>query len=87
MVEEKPFLWSAVRWVFYQFIRPDELRNLKISDIDFDDWKIKVKATSAKNSRSVWMPIVDGLKAELQPLSLYQYPQNYYVIGLDGLPS
>ena len=87
MLQEKPQLWSAVRWVFYQFLRPDELRNLQIADIDFDDWKIKVKATTAKNSRSVWLPIVDGLKAEIQKLCLYQYPQNYYVIGLDGLPN
>lgn len=87
MLEQKPFLWAACRWIFYQFLRPNELRNLKISDIDFDDWKIKVKATTTKNSRSVWLPIMDGLRKELEPLCLYQYPQNYYVVGHDGLPS
>lgn len=87
MLDEKPFLWSAVRWIFYQFIRPEELRNLRISDIDFDDWRVKVKSTASKNSKSIWLPIMDGLKDELKPLCLHQKPQNYYVVGSDGLPS
>lgn len=87
MLEEKPFLWAAARWLFYCLIRPKSLRNLKISDIDFDRWQVKLRANNTKNSKTYWVAIPEGLKKEIEPLCLYQYAPNYYLLGHDGLPS
>jgi integrase len=87
MLDKKPFLWSAARWLFYCLIRPKSLRNLKISDIDFDRWQIKLRANNTKNSKTYWVAIPEGLKRELEPLCLYENPPNQYVVGYDGLPS
>jgi integrase len=86
MLDEKPFLWAAARWLFYCLLRPKSLRNLKISDIDFDRWQIKLRANNTKNSKTYFVAIPEGLKRDLEPLCLYQNPPNYYLVSYDGLP-
>lgn len=81
------FMWFAIRFIYYCFIRPGELRNLKVGDIDFDDWQIKVKGTISKNGKEQYVIIPEALRKELIPLCLYQYPSDYYLIGKNGLPS
>lgn len=87
MMDEKPFLWSAARWLFYCLLRPKSLRNLRISDIDFDRWQFKLRADNTKNRKTYWVAIPEGLRREIEPLCLYQNPPNYFVVGHDGKPS
>ncbi|MEO0041353.1 MAG: hypothetical protein RL329_801, partial [Bacteroidota bacterium] len=42
MGENCEHLWHAVRFIFYCYIRPGELRQLKVGNVDFDDWTIKI---------------------------------------------
>jgi integrase len=87
MHENCVYLWSAVRFIFYCYIRPGELRQLKISHIDFDDWTIKVTREISKNGKEQLVAIPEAFRSELAPLCLYQYPQDFYLIGRDGRPS
>lgn len=87
MLEKSPFLWSAVRLIYYCYIRPGELRQLKIGDIDFDDWQIKIRGNISKNKREQWVVIPTALRREIEPLCLYQYPSDFYLIGKEGVPS
>ena len=87
MLEHKPFVWAAARWEFYCLMRPSSIRGLKVSDIDFHRWMVKLRSGNAKNSKSYWVAIPEGLQKELKPLCLYQYPPTFHVVGLDGLPS
>lgn len=87
MLANTPFLWTGVQWIFYCFIRPAELRQLKIGDIDFDDWKVRVRGEVSKNGKTQWVLIPDAFRAALEPLCLYQYDANWYLMGRDGRPS
>ena len=81
------FLWKAVIWIFYCYIRPGELRLVKVGDVDFDEWRIFMRGTISKNKKDEWIAIPDALKAYIAPLCLYQCPPNYYLVGKDGTPS
>jgi integrase len=88
MREHKPFLWAAARWVFYCLMRPGStLRYVKVGDVDWTRWMVKLKYSNTKNSRSYWVFIPDELKEELQTLNLHTYPSGYYLVGPTGEPS
>ncbi len=87
MLKNTPFLWSAVRFNYYCFIRPGELRQLKVGNVDFDDWIIKVPNNISKNKKEQFVVIPDALKKELVHLRLHSYPANFYLVGRDGLPA
>jgi integrase len=81
------FLWKAVVWIFYCYIRPGELRLVKVGDVDFDEWKVFMRGEISKNKKDEWIAIPDALKAYIAPMCLYQYDANFYLVGRDGLPS
>ncbi len=87
MLKELPFLWFAVRYNYYCFIRPGELRQLKIGNIDFDEWLIKVPNTISKNKKEQFVVIPDALKKEIAHLRLHSYPSDFFLVGRDGLPA
>jgi integrase len=45
-------LWLAVQFIYYCFIRPNELRQLKLEDIDLEQGKIFVRGEIAKNKKT-----------------------------------
>lgn len=87
MGDKYPFLWFAVRLIYYCFIRPGELRMVKVGDVDFDNWQIKIRHGISKNRKEQWVVIPEPLRKELEPLCLYQYPADFYLIGREGLPA
>jgi integrase len=87
MLQNMPFLWQPVQWIYYCFIRPGELRQLKIGDIDFDDWKIRVPAEVSKNAKTQWVLLPDAFRQALEPMCLYQFDPNFYIVGRGGVPS
>jgi integrase len=89
MLDNSPFLWAGARWLFYCLMRPGTVMDLRIADIDFHRWRVKIRSVDIRNKtdKSYWVVIPDGLKKELEPFSLYQYPPNYYVVGHEGIPS
>lgn len=50
-------LLMAIRFIYYCFIRPGELRNMTVSDIDLDKGKILVRAEVAKNKKRQYVTI------------------------------
>lgn len=84
---ELEFLWRAVVWIYYCFIRPAELRLTLVGDVDFDEWRIFLRKEISKNKKSEWVTIPDALKDYLIPLRLHEYPANFYLVGKDGLPA
>lgn len=82
-----PELWAAARWLYYCFIRPGELRLIRVGEVDWDEGKILVKSDISKNKKSQWVIIPDVLMKELKPLCLWQYNPTWFLVGEDGLPS
>lgn len=75
--EKDPELWLFVQFIYYCFIRPGELRWLRVGDIMLDEGQIIVRAEISKNKRSQYVAIPDAFKPVLEPLK--QYPANHYV--------
>jgi len=87
ILENRPYLWIAIQWIFYCLMRPASLRNLKIGDIDFDRWQIRLRSANTKNAKFYYVAIPTAFQSVLQTLNLRDYSSDFYVVGRDGLPS
>ncbi|MCR9288927.1 MAG: site-specific integrase [Bacteroidetes bacterium] len=76
LLECDPELWLYCQFVYYCFIRPGELRLLRVSDIQFDDWKICMRSDISKNKKQQYVTI----PAAFRPIVLElreRYPNEY----------
>ncbi len=76
LLETDPRLWLACEFIYYCFIRPGELRRLKVGDIHFDEWKICVRSEISKNKKQQYVTIPVAFRASLSPLML-RSPKEY----------
>lgn len=80
-----PQLWLACKMMYFLLLRPgDELRLIKIQEINLHDQLARVTGTDAKNDKTLSVRIPDEFIADL--LFLKQYPPEYYVFGSKGIP-
>jgi integrase len=86
-LEEAPQLWLFCQFQFYCFIRPGELRALKIENIDFGNCTILIPGTISKNKKSQHVVIPEAFyKVLVTDLNLHKWPDDYYVFSLNGFP-
>lgn len=78
-----PKLLFFSKFIYFSCMRPDEIRNLKIENVDVTGRYIKIVGKTS--SRTI--PISDELAEMLESLNLENYPSNYYVIGKSGIVS
>lgn len=84
-----PEILPACEFLYYLLCRPKELRLLKIEDVNFDNWTIKIKWNVGKNTASKqnrFCVIPNALKEIMIARKLDAYPPNYYLVSKDGLP-
>lgn len=72
-------LWLATQLIYYCFIRPGEMRQLKISDINFDMGYIEIRSDVSKNKKTEKVIIPGQLLTSLQ--SLKKYNNNYFLLS------
>ncbi|RMF27952.1 MAG: site-specific integrase [Bacteroidetes bacterium] len=84
LAECDPVLWLACQFCYYCFIRPGELRLLRVGDIQFDDWKICVPARVAKNGKQQYVTIPVAFRSEVLKLARRR-PAEYVVWVSDPL--
>lgn len=82
-MKDYPELLFFHKFIYFSCMRPDEIRNLKIENVDIKGRYIKIIGKTS--SRTI--PVCDELAEMLTSLKLDQYPANYYVIGKMGLVS
>ncbi len=77
--DQFPALFLFTRIMYYQFIRPGEICDLKLWDISFPRGTITVPGGTAKNRRMDTLPI----HPQLRPLLLEKkdYPGSFYLCG------
>lgn len=78
-----PELWLFVQFVYYCFIRPGELRLLKVEDVLLDEWKIRVPAAISKNRTTqvvtiptAFRPALECLKERMPNEYLFHLPES-----------
>lgn len=83
-----PQVWLAAQFIYYCCLRPkQELRQLKISDINLEAKKITVCSENSKNGKRQQVSIPDEFVEILYKSGINNYPINYYVFGKKGVPS
>lgn len=76
-----PQLWLYCQFIFYCFIRPGELRLLRVYDIQLEENRIVIRAEISKNATLQYVVIPAAFRPILEGLNLSQYPGRYYVFG------
>lgn len=75
-------LWVACLLQYYCFIRPNELRQLKVEDINIHAGYIEIPGTVSKNRKTQKVAIPDGLLPELN--FLMHHDPELFVFGGPG---
>jgi site-specific recombinase XerD len=76
----------ACQYLYYLLCRPKELRLLKISNVNFQDWSIKISWRVGKKKKARFAIVPDGLKAWMIDNKISEYPLGHYLISKSGLP-
>jgi integrase len=87
MQQQDPQLWLFCQCIYYTLIRPGELRELKIADIDFEMGLITITSDLSKNKKTEKVAIPHELLRVFTDNKLYAYPPDYYIFGSAGEPS
>lgn len=79
MQEKAPGLYLFTRIMYYNFIRPNELRQIRLRDIDFKRKTITIFGDGAKNHRQATIPIHPRLFQLIEEFK--DLPKFFYLIG------
>jgi len=82
--ELAPQLWLAIQFLYYCFIRPGEMRLLKISAINLEYNFIEIPGEISKNKKTEKVAIPQQFKKQIE--FLQSYPNNYYILSKSGRP-
>lgn len=79
-VHDRP-LWLAYLLLGHLAIRPGEIRDLRVGNIDLLRGMVVFPGEQSKNRRASVVTIPEKLIPELQAFGLDKYPERYYVLG------
>ncbi len=82
---EAPQLWLFVQFIFYTFVRPKELRFVKVGDLQGN--KLLIRGSNSKNRKTEYVTIPPKLVQAMGKAGLKNYPAHYYLFGKEGKPS
>jgi integrase len=74
-------LYLFTRFMFYGFIRPKELINLRVQHIDLRNKTIRIPKEISKNKRSAVVPLVKPLYNLIVSEGFTRYPGHFYLFG------
>ena len=83
-----PYLWLACEIQYYCAIRPgQELRLLKVGDIDIANLTITIRQENAKNRHKETVPITQHLADLIVCMGIMSYDKDMYVFGTYNIPA
>jgi len=81
-----PNFYLACMMEYYTFIRPGELRYIKLGDISIKDQTVYVSSDISKNRKGQAVALNDTLIKYMIQLHIFDYPSQYYLFGKDMVP-
>jgi len=84
--EKHPELLLYTHFIYYCFLRPNEVRLLKVSDVDLMRDRIRVRKEIAKNNSTQFIQLPKAFKKILLKSDVLQSPGSYYIFGNEGKP-
>ncbi|WP_338814984.1 site-specific integrase [Bernardetia sp. Wsw4-3y2] len=85
--KENPNLWLVCQIIFYTFVRPQEIRFLKVGYIEKETNKLYIPAEISKNGKSERVDIPNYLMHAFIESGFLSYHSDCYLFGIDGIPS
>ena len=81
-----PELWFFCQFIYYCFIRPGELRLLKVSDVLFDEKRVFIRGKISKNRKNQYVAIPEAFLADLHKNLDSRNPNEYIFPGKTSIP-
>ena len=85
--KENPHFLFLCQFAYYTFIRPDEITNIKLSDIYLKEQKVFIASGISKNRKDGMVGLNDKLIKTMLDLDIFKNPGNYYLFGKGFKPS
>lgn len=85
--KENPHFLLLCQFAYYTFIRPDEITNIKLSDIYLKEQKVFIASSISKNRKDGMVGLNDALIKSMLDLNIFSNPGNYYLFGKGFKPS
>jgi len=86
--DEYRHLYLFVSFMFYCFLRPhEEVRNIRVRDIDINKRAILLHAVHAKNAKTEHVRIPDAFLEIIQDSGVLAYPDHFYLFGNKNQPA
>lgn len=83
---ENPPFHLACLMEYYTFIRPNELRHIRVGDISIKDQVIYIAPEVAKNGRGQYVAINDTIVRTMIDQHVFDHPSHEYLFGWDLVP-
>ena len=84
---DDPHFLLATLMEYYTFIRPTELSNLRIQDIDIKEQRVFISHEYSKNKRDGFVGINETLIRLMIDLGIFKHPGDWYIFGRKFQPS
>lgn len=87
LAKENPYFLLLCQFAYYTFIRPDEITNIRLSDIHIKEQKVFIASSISKNRRDGMVGLNDTLIKSMLDLNIFAYPNDHYLFGKSFKPS
>ncbi len=87
LTEDDPHFLLAVMMEYFTFIRPTELSNLRLHDIELKEQRVFVSKEFSKNKRDGYVGLNETLIRMMVDLKIFRHPGNWYLFGKGFAPS
>ena len=85
LINDRYFLLACMM-EYYTFIRPDELRHIRIGNVSISDREVTVPADVSKNHRERRVGLNRRVLQMMVDLKVFDAPSHYYLFGEDLRP-
>lgn len=85
--KNNPHFLLLCQFAYYTFIRPDEISNIKLADINLKEQKVFINSGISKNRRDGMVGLNDSLIKCMIDLNIFNFNNDCYLFGKDFKPS
>lgn len=85
-MQEDPQLFVAISLIYYMFVRPDELRHIKVGHFLMEEQRLLLEARNVKNKKEVRIYIPKNMREILKESGFLEYAKGSHLFSKKGKP-
>lgn len=85
LLKNDPYFWLCCQFIYYTYMRPAEIRRLKVKDLDLESAKIHVPGSISKNSKTQTIEIPSILLDQLKT-NIASSDRDFYLFSREERP-